>query len=242
MTKPLINSTVFVLALIGAWKFSATDFDGQISLSSSSSVRLNECEAQQRNNIQMNTVVKALVEKAWQEKVIQHSAVCKKWTEGNEVFYIALYYLKNQNEDETAFLTLFQDASSTNEKPIWIFEKYGEPSLLEKGLFTVLNNGKEEALAFADLNQDQRPEVIFATNTGNNASLYAFQLNIARRQLEPLLLTQRILDNDVTDSSVIISMEQRPVAQIKKDGVQSSIITKDAILTAHKDQWIKTER
>lgn len=240
--KPLLSPVLFLIALFGAWKFSSFNQDGKMALSSTSPVRINECELQEKTHIQASPFIKNLVEKTWQEKVVKFSAICKKWTENNEVFYIALYYLKNDQGDETAFLALFEKANTIQAKPVWVFESFEEPSLLERGLYTINNNGHEEVLALADLNQDQRPEIIFATDNGRTANLYAFQLDYRRKQLVPLTLKQNIMGTIMNDASVIISMEQRPVAHIRRDGVASTILTKDSTLTAEKDQWIKVDR
>ena len=240
MKKPLLSSTVFILALVAAWKFSSANYHEQISLSSSSPVRINECEISESNNIRNSTAIKATVEKELQEQVTQ-TAVCKKWTEGNQALYIALYLFKYDDDRQTAAIALFQNANTVNEKPDWIFADKEGFVTLESGLYTINNSGKEEFLAIADLNQDSRPEIIFATVTDRNAALYGFQMDFNRKKLNPLIHKQKIEGTEMVDNFTIISMQQRPVAHIKRDGVASSVFTKDATLTAEKDQWIKTE-
>lgn len=241
MKKPLVSSIVFILALCGAWQISKQEKVEHRSLSSHSPVRINNCEIQVNEALKANAEIKNLVEKTWEEKVVKLSAICKKWTEGSEVFYIALYAARNNQDQDTAFLALFQEGVTVRSRPVWVFESLESPSLLGNDVFTVVNNGDEEVLALADLNQDQRPEIILAISNGPNASLFGFQLDNRKKQLVPLVLTTKDENTTFRDTSVIISAQNNPVAHIERNGVASSIRTKDSTLTAEKDQWIKVE-
>lgn len=245
MKKPLFNSAVFILALVGAWKISSWDFSSGVRVLSSSTppVLITECEPNVQAAIRQNSHIKASVEQKWEQKIDKLTAICKKWTEANQAFYIALYSLATAQQERTGALALFQNVETASSKPVWVFENSDGIELLGLDFFTIGSNGREEFLPLADLNQDRRPEIIFASNNGRNASLFGFELDLNRRKLVPLNFQEKLVDGTTsTTSEVIISLNQRPVARIERNGVASSIITEDAVYTAEKNQWVRSER
>lgn len=225
MKKPLVSSLLLLCI-----------FSVSITAKADEGVKIEECSAGTKMALEKSNAVLREAAVLWNKPKVHiniEQVTCIKWFEGNDVFHVTIHNLKSNNDERTAMLSLFGPAISVNTEPV---DKY--PSLLGLGLEPIKYNGKNPKLIIEDLNKDNRPEIVFAANTGLGAVLFAFQLNTEKKTLKNLRHIIKDEDGESEFEFVGISSKSLRAIEMKKTANGILIETPLSIISADNDQWI----
>lgn len=228
---------LFTITVLVTWQFSSFNplLQVQRELSSiNDPVKLEECSVATKqaleNNVQIIKIAKILRQ---EDVIILSNPLCIKWIENNQTLHIAIHSIKNHRmEDETALISLFESLVTVRTAPIGSYE-----NLLNKGLLTLRHKGKDKTLVLEDLNQDNKPEVIFLTSTRQGGALYAFEVDAIKKRLEIIEFNPD--DSNESDDFVAIDAKNIPSVEFEKTSSGTIIKTPNTRFSVKNDKWIK---